>query len=83
MFTRLGDISGHVGRNIDGFQGVYISKKNQEVWMLLEFCYAKHICIDKIWYTKADRKTITYGPGCNKSHIDFRVIGKIDRMFFL
>ena len=49
--------------------------------MLLEFCDAKHLCITNKWLKKADRKKITYGSGCNKSEIDFCIMGKVDRKF--
>ena len=38
----LGDFNGHVGRHIDGFNGVHggygVGQINLEGWMLLEFC---------------------------------------------
>ena len=46
--------------------------------MLLEFCYAKHLCIANTWFRKADKKKTMYGSGCNESEIDFFVIGKVD-----
>ena len=49
--------------------------------MLLEFCDAEHICIADTWFRKADKKKITNGSGCNKSKIDFCVMGKVDRKF--
>ena len=39
--------------------------------MLLEFYYAKHLCIANTWFRKADNKKITYGSGCNEIEIDF------------
>ena len=49
LIIGMGDHNGHVGRNIDGFQGVHggsiIDEGNQEGRMLLEFCYARHLCI--------------------------------------
>ena len=42
----MGDLNVHVGRGIDGSQGVHgglsIGNRNQEGRMLLEFCDAKH-----------------------------------------
>ena len=62
----MGDINGHVGKNIDGFQGVLIGgfsigKRNQEEKLLFKFFDAKHICIAKTWLRKADKKKITHG----------------------
>ena len=42
MLFGLGDINGHVGEEIEGFEGVYggngIGKRNAKGRMLLEFC---------------------------------------------
>ena len=57
-----------------------LAEKNQEGRMLLQFCDAKHICIAETWFRKADKRKITFGPGCNKREIDFCIIGKVDRM---
>ena len=47
----LGDFNGHVGKRIDGFDGVHggyeIGKKNVEGRRLLEFCD------EKLWQTSA------------------------------
>ena len=63
LINAIGDVNGHVGRNIDGFQGVIvgfsISERNQERRMLLEFCDAKHVCIANTWLRKADKKEKT------------------------
>ena len=75
LIIGMGDFTGHVGRNIDGFQVVSkkncIGEGNQEKMMLLEFRDAKHICIPNTWPRKADKKKITYGTGCNESEINF------------
>ena len=53
----MGDVCGHVGRNIDGFMGVNeglsVGGRNQEGRMLL--------CIANAWFGKADKKKIAYG----------------------
>ena len=74
LIIGMGDINGHVGRNIDAFHGVQgglsIGERSQEEWMLSLFRYARHLCITNSWFRKADKKKITYGSGCNKSEID-------------
>ena len=49
LATSLGDISRHVGRHIDGFDGVHggcgVSRRNFEGRMLLEFCLEKKLCV--------------------------------------
>ena len=41
----LGDINGHIGRHIDGFDGLHggygVGQRNLEGRMLLEFCLEK------------------------------------------
>ena len=85
LIIRMKDLNGHIGRNIDGFQGVHrrssIGKRNQEGRMLLEFCDAKHLCIANIWPRKADKKKITIGSGCNASEIDFCIMRKDCKLF--
>ena len=49
--------------------------------MLLEFCDVKHLCIASTWFRKADQKRITYGSLCNRSEIDFCIMGKVDHKF--
>ena len=46
----MGDLRGHVVKNIDGFHGVHgvhggfsIGERNQEGMVLLEFCDAQHM----------------------------------------
>ena len=45
----LDKINGHVGRHIDGFDGVHggygLGQRNLEGRMFLEFCLVKEICV--------------------------------------
>ena len=81
----MDDFNGHVGRSLDGFQGVHgrfiIGKRYQEGRMLLEFYDAKHLCIANTWFRRTDKKKITYSSGYNKSEIDFCMMGKADCKF--
>ena len=69
LIIGVGYLNGHVGRNIDGFQGIHgglsIGEGNHEGRMLLEFSDAKHLCIANTWSRKADKKKKTNGSGCN------------------
>ena len=44
----FGSFSEHVGRHIDGLDGV--GERNFEGRMLLEFCLEKELCVSKRWY---------------------------------
>ena len=52
----LGDFNGHVGRRIDGFEGVHggygIGKRNVEGRRLLEFCDEKELSVANTWFEK-------------------------------
>ena len=45
----LGDFNVHVGRHIDGFDGVHegygVCRRNLEGRMLLKFCLEKELCV--------------------------------------
>ena len=47
----LGDPKGHVGRHVDGLDGVHggygESQRNMEGRMLLLFCLVKELCLSK------------------------------------
>ena len=70
-----GDINGHAGRNIDGFQvgygGFSNGERNLEGRIQLEICDVKILCIANTWFRKPDKKGITYGSGCNENEINF------------
>ena len=75
----MGDFNGHVGRRIDGFEGVQggyeIGTRNVEERRLLEFCDEKELCVANTWFEKEQRK-ITYSMGGNETEIDFVLVGK-------
>ena len=77
----MGDFNGHVGRNIDGFQGAHagfsIGEINQERRMLLEICNARLLWITKKCIEKADLKKVTNGSGCTEIEIDLCIMGKV------
>ena len=59
----LGDFNGHVGGQIDGFEGVHggyeIGKKNVKGRRLLEFCNKKELCMANTWFEKKEQRKIT------------------------
>ena len=80
----MGNFYGHVGRRIDGFEGVHggygIGKRNAEGRRLLEFCNEKELCVANTWFEKEQRK-ITNGMGENETEIDFVLVGKNNREY--
>ena len=81
----MGDFNGHVGRRIDGFEGVHggfgIGERNLEGKMLLEFCDEKEMCVANTWFMKDDKRKVTFNSGGNKTEIDFVLLGKGQRRF--
>ena len=81
----MGDFNGHVGEEIEGFQGVRggngIGKRNAEGRMLLEFCDEKELCMVNTWFKKTDKRKITFKSGNNESEIDFILVSRENRKF--
>lgn len=81
----LGDFNGHVGNDIEGFEGVHggngIGKRNVEGRMLLEFCDQKELCVANTWYRKKDQRKVTFSASGNETEIDFVLIGKDYRRY--
>ena len=50
----LGNFNGHIGRHIDGFDGMHggngAGQMNLEGQMLLEFCLEKELCVSNTWF---------------------------------
>ena len=55
----MGDFNGHVGKRIEGHEGVHggngIGERNVEVEMLLEFCDEKKLCVAITWFRKGEK----------------------------
>ena len=70
----LGDFNGHVGEEIEGFEGVHggngIGKRNAEGRMLLEFRDKRELCVANTWFKKTDKRKITFKSGNNEFEID-------------
>ena len=67
----LGDFNGHVGEEIEGFEGVHggngKGQRNAEGRMLLEFCDERELCVANTWFKKTDKRKITFKSGNNES----------------
>ena len=85
MTLGLGDFNGHVGKQVEGFQGVHggngIGERNEEGRLLLEFCDEKELCVANTWFRKKEQSKVTYRSGGNETEIDFIVIGKHNRKY--
>ena len=81
----LGDFNGHVGKSIDGFEGVHggngIGKRNLEGRRLLEFCDEKELCVANTWFKKKEKRKITYSASGCQTEIDFVIVGKNNRKY--
>ena len=56
----IGDFNGHVGKMVDGFEGVHggngNAEQNLEDKMLLEFCDQKNFCMANTWFKKKEKR---------------------------
>ena len=81
----LGDFNGHVGRLIEGFEGVHggngIGERNAEGRLLLEFCDGKELCVANTWFKKEEKRKVTFSAGGNETEIDFVLVGKASRKY--
>ena len=59
-----GDLNGHVGSEIDGFEGVHggfgFGKQNVEGEMILETADALNLAVLNTWFKKKERRLFTY-----------------------
>ena len=85
MVLGLGDFNGHVGKWIEGFEGVHggngIGLRNDEGRRLLEFCDEKGLCVANTWFKKKEGRKITYRAGGNETEIDFVLVGRNHRKY--
>ena len=81
----MGDFNGHVGKRIEGYEGVHggngIGERNVEGKMLLEFCDEKELCVANTWFRKGEKRKVTYSAGENGTDIDFVLVGKENRKY--
>ena len=81
----MGDFNGHVGKRIEGYEGVHggngIGERNVEGKMLLEFCDEKELCVANTWFRKGEKRKVTYSTGGNGTEIDFVLVGKENRKY--
>ena len=78
-----GDMNGHVGSGVDGFEGVHggngSGTRNTEGEMLLEFANAMGWIVCNTWFTKMDSQKVTYESGGCKTVVDYMLTRREDR----
>ena len=81
----MGDFNGHVGKWIEGYEGVHegngIGERNVEVKMLLEFCDKKEFCVANTWFRKGEKRKVMYSAGENGIEVDFVLVGKGNKKY--
>ena len=59
MLLICGDLNGHVGSEIDGFEGVHggfgFGKRNVEGEMILEFADALNLAVLNMWFKEREK----------------------------
>src|SRR3989442_1313419 len=77
-----GDMNGHVGEKVAGYEGVHGGKgygvRNTEREMLLEFADAMELVVLNTWFTKNESKKVTYESGGNMSVVDYMFVRRCD-----
>jgi hypothetical protein len=78
-----GDMNGHVGTQIDGYEGVHggygFGCRNKEGEMLLEFADAMDLVVANTWFKKKESQLVTYESGESKTVVDYTLVRKRDR----
>ena len=81
----MGDFNGHVGKRIEGYEGVHggngIGERNVEGKMLLKFCDEKELCVANTWFRKGEKRKVTYSAGENETEIDVVLVGKGNKKY--
>ena len=75
-----GDPNGHVGRDIDGYDGVHgghgLGVRNEEGIKIMDFATAYQMRLMNTYYTKRENHLVTYNSGGRRSQIDFIMLRK-------
>uniref|UniRef100_UPI00358E0C29 craniofacial development protein 2-like n=1 Tax=Myxine glutinosa TaxID=7769 RepID=UPI00358E0C29 len=78
-----GDLNGHVGRSMDGFEGVHggygYGVRNGEGERILEFADGADLLICNTQFQKEDNKLVTYTSGGSTTTVDYLMVRRRDR----
>ena len=77
-----GDFNGHIGRNPDGFEGIHggygYGQRNPEGDRILEFATAHNLVVGNSFFTRPEKRLVTYKSGAHVSQIDYILLRKAD-----
>ena len=83
MFVVGGDLNGHVGTNVDGYDGVHggygFGERNADGERILEFCNAMELIVTNTCFKRQKNKLATYVSGGTVSAIDYLLLRGCDR----
>jgi hypothetical protein len=78
-----GDLNGHVGSKIDGFETVHggfgFGERNVEGEMILEFADALNLAVLNTWFRKKESRLFTYENGKCRTVVDYILSRKSER----
>ena len=81
-YVVLGDMNGHVGRDVDGFEGVHggngFGDRNAEGEAILEFATCFDLVVVNTFFTKETQNLVTYESGGLSSVVDYVLTRKND-----
>ena len=83
LFVVGGDLNGHVGTNVDGYDGVHggcgFGEKNADGERILEFCDAMELIVTNTCFKRQKNKLATCVSGDTVSAIAYLLLRRCDR----
>jgi len=80
-----GDLNGHVGTNVDGYDGVHggygFGERNSDGERILEFCDAMELIVTNTGFKRQKNELATYVSGGTVSAIDYLLLRRCDRRY--
>src|SRR5271163_4445121 len=77
------DLNGHVGADVDGFEGVHgghgFGARNVEGEMVLEYADALDLVVVNTWFEKDEGKLVTYESGGSRTVMDYILTRRSER----
>ena len=78
-----GDMNGHAGKGIGGFNGMHRGKgygnRNQDGERLLESCESLDLVLTNTFFIKKSEHLVTYKSGEHRSQIDYIIVRRRDQ----